>query len=142
VLLEQQGRRVAPVPLWPSLVLGALAIAEFGSPEQQQAWLPGVASGEVVLTAALAEPGANDPLRPQVTATRNGDTWRLNGGSRACRPPTSPTAPRPAPTGDGELGVFLVDPAGPGADRTRRRYDQTGRRSHPPSPGSRRAAPG
>ncbi len=39
------------------------------SPEQQRSWLPGVARGEVVLTAALAESGANDPLHPQVTAT-------------------------------------------------------------------------
>ena len=35
LLLEQQGRRVAPVPLWPTLVLGALPIAEFGSTEQR-----------------------------------------------------------------------------------------------------------
>jgi alkylation response protein AidB-like acyl-CoA dehydrogenase len=119
LLLEQQGRRVAPVPLWPSLVLGALPIAEFGSPEQQRAWLPGVASGEVVLTAALAEPGANDPLRPQVTATRDGDTWRLDGEKPSV--PGAHVADRvlvPASTGDGKLGVFLVDPAGDGVERT------------------------
>ena len=73
LLLEQQGRRVAPVPLWPTLVLGGLAIAELGSPEQQRAWLPGVATGDVLMTAALSEAGANDPLRPQVSATRDGD---------------------------------------------------------------------
>src|SRR2546421_9793402 len=78
LLLEQQGRRVAPVPLWPTLVLGALPIAEFGTSEQQQEWLPRVAGGDVVLTAALSEPGANDALRPQVTATRDGDNWRLD----------------------------------------------------------------
>jgi alkylation response protein AidB-like acyl-CoA dehydrogenase len=119
LLLEQQGRRVAPVPLWPTLVLGALTIAEFGSPEQQQSWLPGVASGEVVLTAALAESGANDPLRPQVTATRDGDTWRLDGAKPSV--PAGHVADRvlvPASTDDGELGVFLVDPAGPGVERT------------------------
>jgi acyl-CoA dehydrogenase len=119
LLLEQQGRRVAPVPLWPTLVLGALAIAEFGSPEQQQSWLPGVARGEVVLTAALAESGANDPLHPQVTATRDGATWRLDGDKPSV--PAGHVADRmlvPASTGDGELGVFLVDPAGPGVERT------------------------
>jgi 3-oxocholest-4-en-26-oyl-CoA dehydrogenase beta subunit len=119
LLHEQQGRRVAPVPLWPTLVLGALAIAEFGSPEQQQSWLPGVASGEVVLTAALAEHGANDPLHPQVTATRDGDTWRLDGEKPSV--PAAHVAERvlvPASTGDGELGVFLVDPAGPSVERT------------------------
>src|ERR687891_1029478 len=63
LLLEQQGRHVAPVPLWPTLVLGALPLAEFGTAEQRAAWLTGVASGDVILTAALAEPGANDPHR-------------------------------------------------------------------------------
>jgi 3-oxocholest-4-en-26-oyl-CoA dehydrogenase beta subunit len=119
LLLEQQGRRVAPVPLWPTLVLGALAIAEFGSPEQQQSWLPGVASGEVFLTAALAEHGANDPLHPRATAVRDGDTWRLDGEKPSV--PAAHVADRvlvPASTGDGELGVFLVDPAGPGVERT------------------------
>ena len=118
LLLEQQGRRVAPVPLWPTLVLGALTIAELGSAEQQRAWLPGVATGEVVLTAALAESGANDPLRPQVSATHDGDAWRLDGEKPSV--PAAHVADRvlvPTSTGDGELGVFLVDPAGPGVDR-------------------------
>src|SRR4051812_25064047 len=50
---EQVGRTTAYVPVLPSVVLGALAIAEFGTPEQRAALLPGVASGELVLTAAL-----------------------------------------------------------------------------------------
>ncbi|HMF04656.1 MAG TPA: acyl-CoA dehydrogenase family protein, partial [Acidimicrobiia bacterium] len=77
LLLEEQGRRVAPVPLWPTLVLGALPIAEFGTPEQQQRWLPGVVRGDLILTAALSEPGLNDPLHPQTAASRDGDEWRL-----------------------------------------------------------------
>jgi 3-oxocholest-4-en-26-oyl-CoA dehydrogenase beta subunit len=119
LVLEQQGRHVAPVPLWPTLVLGALAIAEHGTPAQQAAWLPGVAGGEVVLTAALAEPGANDPLTPGVTATPDAGGWRLDG--------TKPSVPAvhvaarvlvPAATPDAGSGLFLVDPAGPGVDRT------------------------
>ena len=119
LVLEQQGRRVAPVPLWPTLVLGGQAIAEFGSQEQQHAWLPGIASGDVVLTAALSESGVNDPLRPQVTATPDGDSWRLDGHKPSV--PAAHVADRvlvPASTGDGGLGVFLVDPAGPGVQRT------------------------
>ncbi len=64
LLLEQQGRVVAPVPLWATLVLGALPIAEFGSAAQRREWLPGVVSGDVLLTAALAEPGVNDVFLP------------------------------------------------------------------------------
>jgi 3-oxocholest-4-en-26-oyl-CoA dehydrogenase beta subunit len=119
LLLEQQGRKVGPVPLWPTLVLGALPIAEFGTPDQQQEWLPGVASGDVVLTAALSELGVNDPLHPQVDATRDGGSWRLDGAKPSV--PAAHIADRvlvPASTGNGELGVFLVDPAGPGVERT------------------------
>ncbi len=119
LLLEEQGRRVAPVPLWPTLVLGALPLAEFGSTEQQRRWLPGVASGEVVLTAALSEPGVGDALRPQTAATGDAAGWRLDGVKPSV--PAGHLADRvlvPATTGNGELRVFLVDPAGPSVERT------------------------
>jgi alkylation response protein AidB-like acyl-CoA dehydrogenase len=118
LLLEQQGHHVAPVPLWPNLVLGALAIAEHGTPVQQQEWLPGVAGGEVILTAALAESGANDPFRPSATGRRDGDGWRLDGAKPSV--PAAHVAARvlvPAVTDGGDVGVFLVDPAGPGVER-------------------------
>ena len=50
ILLEEIGRAVAPVPAFATLVLGALPVAEFGSQEQKQRLLPGVSSGEVILT--------------------------------------------------------------------------------------------
>ena len=118
LVLEQQGRYVAPVPLWPTLVLGALPVAEFGTRAQREAWLPGVAGGTVVLTAALAEPGANDPLRPGVTATADGDGWRLDGFKPSV--PAAHVADRvlvPAAVGGGATALFLVDPAGSGVDR-------------------------
>lgn len=117
LLLEQQGRTVAPVPLWPTLVLGGLTLAEHGTPAQQREWLPGVARGDVMLTAALAEPGANDPFRPSVAARRDGDGWRLDGTKPSV--PAAHVAARvlvPA-TIDGDVGVFLVDPVGAGVER-------------------------
>ena len=78
LVLEQIGRTVAPVPYLATVVLGGLPIARLGSDTQRDAWLPGVASGEAVLTAALVEFGG-DPLVPQTTATRDGDGWVLDG---------------------------------------------------------------
>lgn len=79
LILEEQGRRVAPVPLFSSLVLGGLPIAEFGSDEQKQRWLTALARGEARLTAAIADLGMAEPVTTQVTATRQADGWLLNG---------------------------------------------------------------
>jgi len=119
LVLEQQGRVVAPVPYWATICCGARPLAEFGTAAQQEAWLPGVVAGEVLLTAALAEPGVNDPLAPQTTATADGTGWRIDGFKPSV--PAGHVADRvlvPARTADG-VGVFLVDPAGPGVTRER-----------------------
>src|SRR5207247_986978 len=52
ILCEEMGRSLAPVPFLPS-VLAATVIEHGGSQEQQQRWLPAIASGEAV--GALAE---------------------------------------------------------------------------------------
>jgi len=116
LLLEQAGASVAPIPLWPTLILGAFPLARHGSSEQRRAWLPRVAAGEAVLTAAWTEPNAIDPTVPATTATWDGDAWRLEG--LKTNVPAAEVADRvlvPAATEDG-AGVFLIDPRGPGLD--------------------------
>ena len=116
LICEQVGRAVAPLPVLPTLVLGALPIAEFGSAAQQAEWLPGVAVGDVVLTAALSEGG--DGLPPDVPATEavvDGDGWRITGVKQLV--PAAHLAARilvPARTGDATSTVFLVDPEAAG----------------------------
>jgi len=115
LILEQQGRQVAPVPLWPTVVLGALPIAEFGT-DEQKALLAGVIAGETVLTAALSEVGADDALRPTVTATRSPEGWQLRGFKPSV--PAAQLAHRvlvPARQDDGAIGIFLIDPSATGA---------------------------
>jgi alkylation response protein AidB-like acyl-CoA dehydrogenase len=109
-VLEEQGRRTAPVPLIATAVLGALPIAAFGTPEQQARFLAPVAQDEAVLTAALVEYASSDPAVPRTSAKRAGDGWRLDG-EKYCVPaaPLARTALVPARTADG-LAVFLVDP--------------------------------
>ncbi|MDA8367079.1 MAG: acyl-CoA/acyl-ACP dehydrogenase [Actinomycetota bacterium] len=55
VMLEAQGRCVAPVPLWETVALGALPVARFGSEALAASLLPEVAAGRSMVTAALAE---------------------------------------------------------------------------------------
>lgn len=115
LLLEEQGRAVAPLPLWATLVLAALPLNLFGAEGLRQRWLPGVARGETILTAALTETGWDDPASIATTATRDGSTWRLDG-VKSCVPAAHLAARIlvPARTGEAAAGVFLVDPQASG----------------------------
>ena len=77
-VIEHVGRTTAPIPFFESTVLGALAIAEFGSEAQKRAILPDVAAGRRILTAALVEPEA-EIESPSLRAERAGAGWRLDG---------------------------------------------------------------
>jgi alkylation response protein AidB-like acyl-CoA dehydrogenase len=115
LLLREVGRTVAPVPAYASLVLGALPIARFGSDTQQRAWLPGVATGERILTAALAEVGASNPLAPATRAEIRTDGVRLTGIKIAV--PYAEQASHvvvPARCDDGAIGLFVIEPRGAG----------------------------
>lgn len=106
-ILEQVGRHTAPVPLYESVVLGALPIAEFGTRAQRDAWLPKLARGEAIATAALAE-------GPPASAARDGEGFRLSG--KLVSVPAAELADVvlvPAEV-DGEPTFLLLDPRGEG----------------------------
>jgi glutaryl-CoA dehydrogenase len=63
--------------------LAMSAIHKFGSEEQKQRWLPGMAAGELIGCFGLTEPFAgSDPASMATTAVRDGDGWVLNGAKR------------------------------------------------------------
>lgn len=110
LVLEQQGRVVAPIPL-ASTLLGALTLAEHGTQEQQTKWLPGVADGTKILAVALDGVGLNDPFHLGVKATPlPGGGYRLSG----IRPAVSGAHVAqavlvPAELDNGATGVFIVE---------------------------------
>ncbi len=109
LLLEQQGRRVAPIPLLPTVVSGAMPLARFGSTEQRQRYLSKVAGGSSLLTAALEEAGTHSRA-PMTTARREGKFWRLNGVKLGV--PVADAAAAvlvPARTSEGQIGIFIVE---------------------------------
>jgi len=55
VIAEELGRAAAPVPFSSSIYLAAEAIKLFGTQKQKQAWLPKLASGEIVGALAVSE---------------------------------------------------------------------------------------
>jgi acyl-CoA dehydrogenase len=63
--------------------IGSQGLVMAGSDEQKRQWLPGIASGEIVTSFALTEPGAgSDSAAVQTRAIRDGDVYRLTGTKR------------------------------------------------------------
>ncbi len=55
-------------------------IHAYGSEEQKQRWLPGMASGEIIGCFGLTEShGGSDPANMKTNAKRDGSDWLLNG---------------------------------------------------------------
>ncbi len=115
LLLEEAGRTTAPIPLYASIVCSALPIAQFGSDALKARLLPGVVSGEAMLTAALDEEGMQEPTQPSTTARADGDAWVIDG-VKTCVPAVSRASAMlvPARTENGDVGVFVVDPKADG----------------------------
>jgi len=64
------------------LAMGSINVC--GSQEQRDEWLPRMASGEVIGAFGLTEPlsGSDSARGLRTTATRQGDSWVLNGSKR------------------------------------------------------------
>jgi acyl-CoA dehydrogenase len=117
IVAEEVGRAAGAVPFTASVVLGAGPVAEFGSEQQQQQWLPAAVAGDTILTAALVEPGG-DPWKPTLRAVRQGDGWRLDGVKAEV--PVGMIADGvvvTARTEEGDVALFIVDPSAAGITR-------------------------
>lgn len=68
VLFEEFGRAAMPGPMFSTIVMGALPILEWGTEEQKRKLLPKVATGELFLAMAIAEPEVG--YDPRFVATR------------------------------------------------------------------------
>ena len=80
VVLEAAGRNLAPEPFLSTVLLGGQLLADAGSPEQKQTWLPGIATGEKIVGLAYQEARSRYDLNRVTTrATAEGDAWRLLG---------------------------------------------------------------
>ena len=55
-------------------------LVEYGSEAQKKAWLPGMATGEILGAIGMTEPGAGSDLKAiKTTAIRDGDDYVING---------------------------------------------------------------
>src|SRR4051794_24963148 len=108
VVLREIGAHAAPVPAYASLTAAA-TLARHGTGDLR-AGLAALAEGELVITAAVREPGI-DLAVPATTARRDGDAYVLQGVKTFV--PYAEQAARilvPARTEDDEVGVFALEP--------------------------------
>ncbi|MGW0662531.1 acyl-CoA dehydrogenase family protein [Streptodolium elevatio] len=114
LLLEQQGRFTAQVPLLDTLAYGVLPLLRFGSAERIEAELPGLLDGSRIVAGAIAEAGAGLPGKPKVTARQEGDAYVLDGVKRSV--PWAQVAHSVLVTANagGRTAVFVVDTAADG----------------------------
>jgi alkylation response protein AidB-like acyl-CoA dehydrogenase len=108
VLLREVGARTTQVPVFATLALGALPVARNGTPPQRE-MLAAVADGELLLTAAVREPGNLGP--PRTVARRSGEGFILDGvkiGVPYAQQTAHILVPATVP-GEG-TGVFLIPP--------------------------------
>ena len=122
VVYEEFGRAIAPSPHFVSSILSGGVLARSGSAAQKEAWLPGIVSGEAILTPAWLEPeNTSRATGVQVRAVPDGDGWTITGTKRHVAFASSAVRLVVlARTGDadGEVDLFLVDPADAGVTLT------------------------
>ena len=127
VLLTEIGKRAPSMKALAALMTGALPVARWGRPDLRSGLLRGVASGELLLTAALRE-----PRTPHTTAVTDGTiTGTKIAVPHAAQSHLLLVPARLAPpdsmivSGLGQIapktahdhgGVFLVSPRGPGVE--------------------------
>ena len=115
LFIEEVGRSIAPVPAIAHCVSALQPIQRFGSEEMKEAILPGAIAGDILLTAALAEPLNEDPADPHVvTAVAKEGGLVLSGTKTAV--PFAAQAHRILLAARGESGVavVLLDPQSKG----------------------------
>jgi 3-oxo-4-pregnene-20-carboxyl-CoA dehydrogenase alpha subunit len=113
VLLTEIGRHAPPDSLkaLATLMTGALPVARWGHDDLRRAVLPGVASGDLILTAALREPSDPEPAVPATTVAAG----RVTGTKVGV--PYAAEAHRILV--QASSGVVLVDPGRDGVTLTR-----------------------
>ena len=63
-----------------SPAINGTIIAKFGTEEQRQRWVPGIADGSITMAFAITEPDAgSNSHRITTTARRDGSDWILSG---------------------------------------------------------------
>ena len=113
VLLGEMGYSALPGPFFSTVILGGLPLQEAGSDAQKADILPGLASGERIMTLAwIEEDGLFTPDAVKLSAAPKGEGYVLSGTKLFVHDANvADTIICVARTGEGEtdLSLFIVD---------------------------------
>jgi len=79
LIMEAMGRNLSAAPMLSTAVLGATALVNAGSTEQQAKYLPLIAEGKRLFALAADEASRHAPAFVATTATPSGNGFKLNG---------------------------------------------------------------
>ncbi|MDP1632515.1 MAG: acyl-CoA dehydrogenase family protein [Caulobacter sp.] len=125
VVIEELARANATAPGFTthSEIVAHYFLA-YGTEEQKQKWLPGMASGELIAVIAMTEPGVGSDLRSMTSsATRDGADYVINGQktfiSNGANADLAVTALKTDPASK-DLTLICVETDRPGFEKGRR----------------------
>ncbi len=122
VVYQELGRALAPTPHFVSSIMAGGVIERAGSDAQRTIWLPGIASGETILSVAWNEADRGfGESGIATTATRDGDSWRLTGAKRHVAYASSAERLLTLARTDAGIELFLVDPNAEGVTLTQQK---------------------
>ena len=127
IVLEEMGRALTVSPFFASCVMASELLLALGDEQANQDFLPGVASGELVATVALAEDsGSWQPADVATTAVKADGGWMLDGHKNFVLDGAVADLVLVAARAGERVGVFAVEPGAAGMTRTAlRTMDQT-----------------
>ena len=117
-LCEEVGRTVAGAPVVPVLVSAASTLRRFASSAIKDRWLPGIADGSVLVTAALEEYNNDNPAAPGATARVAEGGYAISGTKICVSNATSAKRILLSARSGDSLVVALVDPRSAGITLT------------------------
>ena len=119
IVLEELGAALYGGPYLASGVLAATALLASQDEGAKSDLLPGIASGEVIATLAFTEDdGSWDPSTVRLTATKDGDAWRLDGHKSFVLDGGTAGLYLVLAKADGALSLFAVEADAAGLGRT------------------------
>lgn len=121
IVLERLGYALTPSPLFGSSILAGELIRRTAPADRHEELLAPIAAGEQVAAAVWATIDGHHRLdTSDVLATREGDTWTLDGAASLVQWGDTADTLVVVARLDAGLGVFVVDPKAPGVNRRRR----------------------